>query len=239
MGEYPRRHDHFYPTMNPVFILMVCVGCFFLLVPLVANVVFNAAVGSDSPPAPWMRRFRRYQDQMANAGWRIQMIPYDDPSGPMTISLKGWRAIVPVVGAFGFFAGLALVFYDDGQYVTRGLVFAIASWLLALFGWWLKNREVKMDWDVAPARCVDRELGKIPPASPGGGCSWAWRLVCEYDYLGIPYRVTPEAHWSSFPSQAAAHKFLDERISPRGECMLRVDPKNPLRTELLKAGVKD
>jgi hypothetical protein len=59
MGGYPNLNPQFSPFMNPIFILMVCVGCFFLLVPLVANVDFNAAVGGDSPPAPWMRRFRR------------------------------------------------------------------------------------------------------------------------------------------------------------------------------------
>jgi hypothetical protein len=103
-------------------------------------------------------------------------------------------------------------------------------------GYWLKNRGGRLEWDIAPARCVDRELQKVPVR---GGWGWVWRIVCPYEYLGIPYRVTPEVYWANFTSEAAAHKFLEARISREGECMLRVDPSNPLRTELLERGIKD
>jgi hypothetical protein len=209
----------------------------------IATVIFNARVGGSSQPAPWMRRVRQLQNEQENAGWRIRMIPYGDTSKPMTISLGGVFAIVPVVGAFGFLGGLALATYDARRYVGPGVIVAGVSFLIMLCGVWLKARGERRGWDVALARCVDRELQQalIPSSSGHGGSTrvWMWRIVCEYEYLGIPYRVTPEVYWAGFNSEQAAQEFLQARISPSGECMLRVDPKNPLRTELLDQGIKD
>jgi hypothetical protein len=73
----------------------------------------------------------------------------------------------------------------------------------------------------------------------GGHWGWLWRIICQYEYLGIPYRVTPEVYWGSFTSEEAALKFLEERMSPDGGCTLRVDPKKPFRTELMDQGLKD
>ncbi len=47
---------------------------------LIAQIIYNRAVGRSSSSAPWMRRLRRYQSRVENAGWRIQIIPYDDSS---------------------------------------------------------------------------------------------------------------------------------------------------------------
>jgi hypothetical protein len=226
-------------TMNLPFIMVVCFGVLFLGI-VIAAAIFNAKVGGSSVAAPWMGRVRGFQNEVENAGWRIQVIPYDDTSKPMTLSLNGVLAMVPVAGALGFLCGLALAVYDDRQHVKAGLILAVASWGVAMGGYWLKARGERQDWDVAPGRCVDRELRKVRLVGRGGGqWGWLWRIVCEYEYLGIPYRVTPEVYWSSFTSEEAARKFLEERISPKGECMLRLDPGNPLRTELLDQGIKD
>lgn len=226
-------------AINIAFISVVSFGVLVLGV-IIATAIFNAKIGGRSQPAPWMRRVRRFQTETENAGWRIQMIPYGETSSPMTLNLSGVPALVPVLGALGFVCGLAMATYDEAKYQKSGLMLAGASFLAMLCGVWLKARCERQGWDVAPGRCVDRELQKVwIPSGSGGGWGWFWRIVCEYECLGIPYRVTPEIYWVNFTSEAAARKFLEERISPNGECLLHVDPKNPLRTELFDQGIKD
>ena len=220
--------------MNLPFICVVAFGILFLFV-VFAGIIFNAKVGGSSQPAPWMRRFRQFQNEKANAGWRIQLIPYDDTSKPMVMSMGGILGVVPIVGAFGFIGGLAVATYDNDKYKYLGLVVAVSSLAVAFGGAWLKERRVRLDWDFAPGHCVDRELQKVwIQQGAGGHWGWFWRIVCEYEYLGIRYRVTPEVYWASFSSEEAARKFLEERISPNGECTLRVNPKNLLRTDLIE-----
>lgn len=224
--------------MNGPFILIVCFGVLVLSV-IIAGAVYNAKVGGANQPVPWMRRLRQFQHKEENVGWRIQMIPYDDVSKPMLINSRGILTVVSLIGALGFMCGLAIATYGNREHIISGLIVAVSSWVVALCAYWLKVRMVKLDWDFAPARCVDREVKKVRAPNVGGGWTWMWRIVCEYEYLGIPYRVTPETYWRSFASEKAALKFLDERISPSGECTLRVDPKNPLRTELMNQETKD
>ena len=220
--------------MNPGFVIVVFAGLVFVAL-LIFIAIFNARLGRHSSPAAWMGNVRQFQNQMENANWRIKMIPWEDPSRPMTINAGGLLGAIPIVGALGFFVGVGIAAYETPEHLWAGLTVAVSSWLVALGGWWLKNRKVGLDWDVAPGRCVDRELQKIL-VPRGGQWNWCWRLVCEYEYLGIRYRVTPEMYWMGLASEAAAHKFLAKRIGPDGKCLLRVDPKNPLRTELLELG---
>jgi len=228
--------------MNITFIFVVCFGVLVFGV-IIATSIFNARVGGSSQPVPWMRRVRQFQNEKENAGWRIHLIPYDDTSKPMTLNLGGILSVLPVVGIMGFLGGLAIATYDEPKHVSSGLILAILSFVAALGGAWLKARVIRQDWDIARGRCVDRELQKVwmptSTASTGGHWGWFWRIVCEYEYLGIPYRVTPEVYWASFNSEEAALKFLEERISQNEECTLRINPKKPLRTELMDQGIKD
>ena len=224
--------------MNTAFIFVVCFGVLVVGV-IIATSIFNAKVGGSSQPVSWMRRVRQFQNERENAGWRIQAIPYDDTSKPMTMDSGGIVSIVPIVGVLGFLGGLAMATYDK-KYESSGLMIAVLGFVVLFGGALLKARVVRQGWDVAPGRCIDRELQKVwLPDSSSGHWGWFWRIICEYEYLGIPYRVTPEVYWASFNSEEAALKFLEERISANGECMLHVDPKNPLRTELMDQGIKD
>lgn len=221
--------------MNPAFILVVAFGVLVVLV-VVGTSIFNVMAARSSPSAPWMSRVRRFQEESANAGWRIHLIPYGDTSRPMTFDAAGVVSIVPLIGAFAFLVGIAIATYNE-KYVARGLMVGVPGLGLAFAGYWLKQRVVRRDWDVAPARCIDRELKQGPTAA--GRPAWFWRIICEYEYLGIPYRVTPGVYWAGFNSEEAARKFLEERISADGQCTLRVDPKNPLRTELFDQSIKN
>lgn len=209
-------------------------GSIFVVLGVVIAIV-KAKIDSNSVPSAWMGTVRQFQNQRENAAWRVKIIPWDDISRPMTIDASGLLGAVSLLGALGFFVGLGIAAYDNPKHLWPGVIVAVGSWLAALGALWLKNQMVRLDWDVAPGRCVDRELQKVP-VGRGRQWNWCWRFVCEYEYLGIYYRVTPEMYWMGLPSEEAAHQFLAERISPDGKCLLRVDPKNPLRTQLLELG---
>jgi hypothetical protein len=223
-----------------MFIFAVVVGILYLVV-IIVGLIYNAKVSGSSQVAPWMRHLRKYQDNRQNAGWRIQMIPYDDSSKPMTPNSTGALAFVQAIGVLGFIAGVVLALYDKTEYKENGLIIAVLSFSIVLVGFWLKSRSDREGWDVASGRCVDREIRKLWTQSGGhsSGWIWVWRIICEYDYVGIKYRVTPTVNWATFSSEEAALKFLEEKISPNGECKLRVNPKNPLQTELFGQGIKD
>ena len=194
------------------------------------------------------RKIRRFQDKQENAGWRIQMISYDDVVKPKAV-FNG----VATTGAIIFIIGFILAFnaVRPGQLPVRfsinhgkkiGLALVIAGLLLALFGIWFKARRKRKDWELTDARCVDRELKKIwltDTRTGAGFWGWFWRIICEYEYSGKAVRVTPTVYWSNFTSEPAAMKFLEERISPDGNCKLHINPKNPLQTELVGQGIKD
>lgn len=223
--------------MNLMFILWVCFSGAFLAI-AIASAAMNILPRKGSQSPRWMGRLRQFQSGAENSGWRIQMIPYDDGSRPLTIPTRGLLGIVPILGAFGFLFGMALVSYDRSQFAAKGVTIAVSGWLIALVGALVKRRwGVETFWDVAPGRCVDRELRKVLlPVHGGTQLVWVWRVVCQYEYLGIPYRVTPEISSDCFDSEEAARAFLDKRISTSSGCTLRVNPKNPLQATLIEQG---
>jgi hypothetical protein len=78
---------------------------------------------------------------------------------------------------------------------------------------------------------VDREVRELEKDQGDLISSWAYRLVCEFRYEGKTYRVTPDfSHLASFCSKGKVERYLDERIDLYGNCLLWVDPKNPLHT---------
>lgn len=183
----------------------------------------------------WKEQIRQFQDERENAGWRIRTIPYDNPSKPMTVE-SNWIANV---GAIGFIVGAVLLFRNPGKDTSLRLGLMVGSLLLAFFGIWFKPRRQRKNWEIETARCVDRELQRFR-LPKNGGWDWIWRIVCEYEFHGEKYRVTPDVHqWINLSSEEAAMKFIEKNISPDGECKLHVNPKNPLQTELVKQDIRD
>lgn len=202
----------------------------------IARMVLKRKSGDDGRPSPLAQQVRHFQDVRENAGWRIEMIPFDDPFKPMMVQTSG----VAVAGALAFVTGFALLAYNANKFKGVGLCLAAGGFLAALLGVWLKARNSRKGWEVVTARCVDRELKQVEIFVNGrSSWGWLWRIVCEYEYLGKEVRVTPTVYWSNFTSEEAARKFIENHISSDGECKLHINPKNLLQTELDGQGIKD
>lgn len=173
------------------------------------------------------QQLRQYQDAQENANWRIQMISYDDTSRPVVV-FNGFA----LLGAIGFCAGVFLILSNRKE-TDMGLKVVVGSLAFALFGIWFKARRQEQGWQVVPGRCVDRELRKVLVSSGHGSSDgWYWRVVCEYEYNGQKYRVTPNVQWMNCVSEASALKFIRKRIALDDTCRLRINPNNPLQTKL-------
>ena len=176
----------------------------------------------------WQENLRQYQDEQQNAGWRIKIIPFDDPTKPMFV-FNGFA----MLGAIGFCAGVFLIFSNRAE-TGLGLKIAVGSLAFALFGVWFKTRRQESGWQEVAGRCVDRELRKVlVEGGKGSGWGWYWRVVCEYEFNGQTLRVTPNVQWMNCTSEANAMKFIQKRIAESGSCRLRINPNNPLQTKLL------
>jgi hypothetical protein len=180
---------------------------------------------------PQKSALRSFQDRAANAGWRIQLIPYDDPSKPMRIQTN-WGAVagllVVCIGFWGFWTGgLQRIRIPKTYYLWAmpgGLGFALVSLFVA-------GRFKRRSWLLLNAVCLDRDCR-------GDFQGWEFRLLCRFELEGKTYTVTPATYWRTFTSEASVNDFLAKVTDRDGTCCLRVNPRNPLETELA-AGLAD
>ncbi|MGD0651390.1 MAG: hypothetical protein ABSA97_09685 [Verrucomicrobiia bacterium] len=147
-------------------------------------------------------------------------------------------------GVFAFLLGLVLVALPELGHLNFGVALT-GGGFLALVGSTFLNAVVakakRAAWPVVSARCTERQLQMKAFWSDSGPVDgWLWRVVCEINYGGKHYVVSPRVHWSDsgqvdapFWSEEKAHQFVSQRISSNGECKLRVNPNNPLEAELL------
>ena len=226
---------HFIPN-NYFFYFIAGAIVLIAITAVAAKFVIQQKAGDGSEVAPWAQSLRQFQDTRENAGWRIERIPFDDPIKPMTIPTNG----VAAIGAMAFLSGFVLLVYNGGKYRSVGMELAVGGVLMALAGIWLKARTARRDWQVMPARCIDRELKRISVLVNGRNTwGWVWRIICEYDYLGKEVRVTPVVSRMNFTSEDAAMEYLGKAVSPTGECRLHINPKNLLQTELAGPGIEE
>lgn len=166
-----------------------------------------------------------------NLGWRIQVIPYDDQSKALRYETNGYA----LTGALLFLTGIVIYL------AMRNMFFigiALFGFLVMIAGIIYKERNKYKSWKLVKAVCVDREI-KGYRSSAGYKSSWSFRLVCEFRMNGQKYRVTPEVYWRSFSSESSIRYFLARRINREGYCLLYVNPKNPLQTELVGKDLRD
>ncbi len=175
---------------------------------------------------------REFQDQQANQGWRIQLIPFD--GGTQTIAVKANP--FALIGALVFVVCLLLgVRSENGNYVYG----ALGGFVLALLSLLFSGRGRRRGWKKIEAQCVDREIREVyAQPRPGEGPTWAFRLLCKFDYEGKNYLVTP-GFWRTFATEHGIRSFLSKEISSEGRCFLYVNPRIPLETELAAGDIAE
>jgi len=148
------------------------------------------------------------------------------------------------LGLPAFLLGMVLGILPEFGHVPLGIGLAVGGFLTAFASIFLNAVQAKSKrkaWPVVPARCTEQQLQKKWFGNPEEFSEgWLWRVVCEIDYGGKNYVVSPKVHWSDmermdapFCSEEKAQQFISLKISPKGECKLRVNPNNPLEAELL------
>ena len=181
------------------------------------------------------RKLRILQDNLRNAGWRIQHIPWQ-PEGKLEYynppDAVAWLLII--VGFAAFFGGIPLM---TGNIVSTpvgigimvgGIVLLAASRFAA--GYRLYRHYVRVD-----AKCLDRDVQEFQDPDSAGSLIkntyWTPRILCEYRYQGRTHTVTPIiVKKVAFSTERDVHKFLDDRIDRDQNCTLWINPEVPLQT---------
>jgi hypothetical protein len=181
------------------------------------------------------KKLRKLQDNLRNAGWRIQHIPWQ-PEGKLEYyspgSLLSWMLIL--VGFAGFFGGIPLLSKNIVS-TPVGIGIMICG-LLLLFssrfstGYRLYRKYVRVN-----AKCLDREVLEYEDPDSYGSLRkityWAPRILCEFSHNGKQYTVTPIiVKTVAFGTEESVNKFLDDRIDSNQNCTLWINPDNPLQT---------
>ena len=180
---------------------------------------------------------RAFQDRVTDHGWRIQWISPAQSSRPIVVMGNP----ITLLGAFGFIAGITLfVKTRDPLWVA---LLSVPAFVLMCGSHLLLARRRRATWVRVPARCLDRELRQ---AMANGEAVWAFRLLCEFEYNELTYRVTP-THWRQFTVQplapdkgkGVAEKELDRLVDSDGVCWLHINPDNPTETELASRDIAE
>jgi hypothetical protein len=167
---------------------------------------------------------------------RIQYIPFERTLKPMK---PNWGALV---GALIFIGGILLMgrtglersFHCQGFWIYisfGGLLFALYSLLVG-------GRRVRRNWKRVKARCLDQEIFIEYSDDGDAGKSWSFILLCEFEFNGYTYRVTPD-FWTTFITKGSVSRFLSKRVYSEGFCDIFINPDNPLQTEIVGRDIKD
>jgi hypothetical protein len=167
-----------------------------------------------------------------------------EKSKPMMTESSRFVTFLSAIGILTFLSGLAFVFLPEHSDLNLGVGLLSSGGLALVASLFLNVSRAKAKraaWPIVAANCTERQLQK-KNFSNGDGSSegWLWQVVCEINFDGKHYNVSPQVNWSDlgqantpFWSEEKAKQFLSQKIAPNGECKLRINPSNPLEAELL------
>ena len=121
---------------------------------------------------------------------------------------------------------------------TPPIVF-VGGWVIGVTGTYLCARKARKGWLLADARCIKQMIKRVATSGAGGSSGFSAIIVCEYEYAGVKYRVTPKitaVAIVSFPTAGTVERYLRKKIAPDGTCKLHFNPGNPLQTTLYGGG---
>ena len=180
---------------------------------------------------------RNVQDRVRNAGWRIPWIPWQEPGKPEYVYNTPVTLITGFGGVAVFLFGLWYAVHATGnpnndirllpRNIWAAVAVAVSGLLVTVVGRIYAAVHKQAGWKPVIARCIDREIRKCKDAE--GSTVWDYRLLCEFDFNGRIYRVTPESsRMTAFNTERGVLDYLDRRIGEDGVCRLWIDTKNPL-----------
>ncbi len=139
-----------------------------------------------------------------------------------------------VGGLLGFFGGIGLA-VESAVPVWTAIAIAVGGLATLLASRFVAGRDQYGKFVRVDAVCVDREMREIDDPDPDSGAFWHARILCEFDYQGRTWRVTPVIPvFVANRKRRGLENFLDKRIGRDGSCVLWINPDNPLETVLHK-----
>ncbi len=153
----------------------------------------------------------------------------------------GWVSVMPLLGLVACVVSFICMVRKVGGWIAPATF--LGGWVFGVMGSYLAFRNVRKGWLFTDARCI-KQIVKVVGTSGGNGASHGFSaiVICEYEYAGVKYRVTPRitaVAIVSFPTPQTVEWYLKKRIAPDGTCKLCFNPDNPLQTVLYGGGFMD
>ena len=173
---------------------------------------------------------KKWQDTARDAGWRIKFIAWQDRlemvyNTPFTI-FTGFG------GALLFFASITLVMVKG--FPTWYLGFAGFGIFMGIMGRFYAAWHKYHRWPSVTAQVLDKEIRdfQVPKKGMVGMRTiWSFRVLCEFNYQGRTYQVTPiTTNIMDFRSKSALEKYLEETITLSQTCTIWINPDNVLQS---------
>lgn len=167
-----------------------------------------------------------FQKQQRDAGWRIKSILWHDAGKLEKIDPPIPATPFTLAAVIVWIALLAVSFVNGEPEWT--MAFGVGGLVAGILACVYTASQRYQHWVSVNAICCDKE---VRSARPQGHEVWTFRVQCDFQYEGKTYAVTPALGlWCNFRKEEAVLKYLNETIDQNGNCLLWVNPDNPLQT---------
>jgi hypothetical protein len=182
---------------------------------------------------------KKFQDAARDSGWRIESINWraDGKIEQVLETSPKFIKYAARLSALVFFLATVSIFTGWPVWAKTYLFYSLGALMITA-----PLSHAMEFWGFVPveAKCVDREIrGYLSGGQNGVKTRFGFRTVCEFEYEGETYRVTPESRkvWAC-NSAASVEKYLAKYIDEDGHCILMMNPKNLLHTVICKKRLK-
>ena len=182
---------------------------------------------------------KEFQDSSRDAGWRINTINFRKDGE----TEKLYETSPPIIRTISNFSLLIVVIfllwkYSGGPEWCNTLI--IVSFISVIVCTILSNIMTCYNFVAVKAICIDKEIKdyKSYGHKTGSHTHFTFRTLCEFEFEGNTYKVTPENQkMFTLNSENQVQKYLKKYINGKGECILMVNPNNPLQAIIGKKNI--